>query len=399
MNNIFGMFIHWGLYSHTGLHEQAFAKYDIDRSEYENIKNIFNPEKYDPEEWVLLAKNAGMKYICFTTKHHDGFCMWDTKYTDYNIMNTPYGKDVLKMLAQACEKHGMKLSLYYSNPDWHHKNYYNSKSSHQWKVVCKETADAKIYREYVINQITELLTNYGKIYTFFWDIMPQFEDRSINELVRKLQPDILINNRGYDEGDFSTPERGEGDHLCVKHFEKMTEACNAVGFNSWGYRQNEDYHSIRNLTYSVLKIMALGGSYLLNVGPKPDGTIGDREKNIINRVGKWYRSTRGTLEGAQEDTFDYGIKEHKCIVNKKDGKTYFNFYEDLAFDAVYIENFPNLPKKVTLLNNGKELPFEIRTIPSYYDCESGVCTGQYLTIYNIPVDELENEPVMVEVEW
>ena len=399
MNNIFGMFIHWGIYSVAGLHEQAFAKYDFDRGEYENLKNLFNPEKYDPEEWVLLAKNAGMKYICFTTKHHDGFCMWDTKYTDYNIMNTPYGKDVLKMLADACEKHDMKLSLYYSCPDWHHINSYNEKSTHQWKVADKENADFTKYREYVINQITELLTNYGKIYTFFWDIMPRIEDRSINELVRKLQPGILINNRGYDEGDFSTPERGEGNKLEFKHFEKMTEACNAVGFNSWGYRKNEDYHSIRNLTYSVLKIMALGGSYLLNVGPRPDGTIGEREKKIINRVGKWYLSTEGCLESATADEFDYGLKEHSCIINKKNGKTYFHFCEGLSFDAVYLERFPSMPKKVRLMNTDTALPFEMRIIPSYYERESGVCTGQYLTFYGIPVDELENEPVTVEVEW
>ena len=399
MNNLFGMFIHWGIYSVAGLHEQAFAKYDFDRKQYEGMKDVFEPVKYDPEQWVLLAKNAGMKYICFTTKHHDGFCMWDTKYTDYNIMNTPYGKDVLKMLADACQKHGMKLSLYYSNPDWHHVNAYNSKSSHQWKAVDKASADFKKYREYVINQVTELLTNYGKIYTFFWDIMPQIEDRSINELVRKLQPGILINNRGYDEGDFSTPERGEGDRLEFRHFEKMTEACNAVGFNSWGYRKNEDYHSVRNLTYSVMKIMALGGSYLLNVGPRPDGTIGDREKKIIERVGKWYLSTEGCLENAEADDFDYGLKEHACIINKKNGKTYFHFTQGLSYDAVYIERFPSIPKKVRLLNTKEELPFEMRVIPSYYDRDSGICTGEYLTISNIPVDDLENEPITIEVEW
>ena len=116
--NKFGMFIHWGIYALTELQDQAFTRYGLDRAEYEGLAKKFNPEKYNPEEWVLLAKEAGMEYICFTTKHHDGFCMWDTKYTDYNIMNTPYGKDVLKMLSDACQKHGMRLSIYYSNPDW-----------------------------------------------------------------------------------------------------------------------------------------------------------------------------------------------------------------------------------------------------------------------------------------
>ena len=106
-NNKLGMFIHWGPYAIFGLHEQAMARYDISHEEYEAAARAFNPTKFDPDEWVLLAKNAGMKYICFTAKHHDGFCMWDTKCTDYNIMNTPYGKDVLKLLSESCKKHGM----------------------------------------------------------------------------------------------------------------------------------------------------------------------------------------------------------------------------------------------------------------------------------------------------
>ena len=110
--NKFGMFIHWGLYALTGLQEQALTRFNMDRAEYEALQQMFNPVEYDPEKWVLMAKEAGMEYICFTAKHHDGFCMWDTKYTDYNVMNTPYGKDTLKMLADACAKHGMKLSLY-----------------------------------------------------------------------------------------------------------------------------------------------------------------------------------------------------------------------------------------------------------------------------------------------
>ena len=161
--NKFGLFIHWGIYALTEDSEQAFARYDMDRKEYDALKDRFNPVKYDPEQWVLMAKRAGMKYICFTAKHHDGFCMWDTKETSYNIMNTPYGKDVLKMLAEACQKHGMLLSIYYSNPDWHHPNAYNPNSTHQWKAKNKENADTVEYRKFVKAQLTELLTNYGRI--------------------------------------------------------------------------------------------------------------------------------------------------------------------------------------------------------------------------------------------
>ncbi|MBR5527414.1 MAG: alpha-L-fucosidase, partial [Clostridia bacterium] len=235
MHNIFGMFIHWGIYSQLKSHEQVLARYDMENRGYEKLIHTFDPVNYDPEEWVLLAKRAGMKYICFTTKHHDGFCMWDTKYTDYNIMHTPYGRDVTRMLAEACKKHGMKLSFYYSCPDWYHENAYNPNSTHQWKAADKEKGDTAKYREFVKNQITELLTAYGEIYTLFWDIPPRIRDESINALVRRLQPGILINNRGYDEGDFSTPERELDEIAESGHFEKMTEACNSVGEQSWGY--------------------------------------------------------------------------------------------------------------------------------------------------------------------
>ena len=168
-HNRFGMFIHWGIYAQTGVQEQVFARYDLPRDEYERNAAAFNPTAYDPEQWVLLAKSAGMQYICFTAKHHDGFCMWDTRYTDYNIMHTPYGKDVLRMLADACQKHGMKLSIYYSNPDWHDEYGYNPASTHQWKARRDVAPDTEKLRAYITNQITELLTNYGKIDILWFD--------------------------------------------------------------------------------------------------------------------------------------------------------------------------------------------------------------------------------------
>lgn len=399
MDNIFGMFIHWGFYSQLKLQEQCVVRYDMDIKEYEKYMHTFNPVKYNPEEWVLLAKSAGMKYICFTSKHHDGFCMWDTKYTDYNIMNTPYGKDVLKMLADACKKHGMKLSLYYSCPDWNNEYAYNPMSTHQWKSVNKDVVDTVKYREYVKNQITELLTNYGEIYTLFWDIPPKIEDKSINELVRKLQPGIFINNRGYDDGDFATPERELDDVSGFKRFEKMTEACNAVGEQSWGYREKEDYHSIRYLTCSIDHIMSMGGSYLLNVGPTDEGIIDPKSKSIVERVGKWYNNMEGSLENVEADDFDYEIKIHKCVVNKKANKSYFNFYEGIFSSAVNLKKYRGLPKRVRLLNTGEDLDFEIEIMPAYFDLETGKGDAEYLHISNIPIDDLENEPIVIEIEW
>ena len=399
VDNQFGMFIHWGIYSVSKIQDQVIARFDMDNKEYEKYASVFNPVKYNPKEWVSLAKNAGMKYICFTTKHHDGFCMWNTKYSDYNIINTPYGKDVLKMLADECEKQDMKLSLYYSCPDWHHEYGYNPNSTHQWKAVNKENINTKIYIEYVKNQITELMTNYGKIYSLFWDIPPKIEDKSINELVRKLQPKIYINDRGYDTGDFSTPEREYEETGNIKRFERMTEACNSVGEQSWGYREKEDYHSIRHLTMSIDRIMAMGGNYLLNVGPMPDGTIPEKSKSIIERVGNWYNRMEGSLECTVTDSFEYNIAKHKCIVNIKNSKSYFNFYEGITSSSVALNCFPNIPKNVRLMNTGKNLEFEVEALPEYFSLETGKADGEYLHITGIPIDDLQSEPIVIEIEW
>lgn len=393
--NKFGMFIHWGIYAQTGIQEQAFARMNIDRTEYESLINVFNPVNYDPEKWVLLAKEAGMKYICFTTKHHDGFCMWDTKETDYKITNTPYGKDTLKMLSEACVKHGMLLSLYYSCPDWHHPHGYNPAATHQWKAHISSDIDTADYVEYVRRQVRELLTDYGPIYTFFWDIPPHIYDPSMNQMIRELQPGIFINDRGYDEGDFSTPER-EYETPDTARFTRMTEACNSLGEQSWGYRKNEDFYSIRHLTHSIDRIMSMGGSYLLNVGPNEFGEITEEYSKRLLRIGDWYRRMEGCLECHEADLFNYDVKINPCIVTKKNGKSYFHFSDGLISSAIAMQFFPSFPKKVRLLNTDTELEVSIEKLPEHF---SNGAAMTLLHIRNIPIDDLQNEPAVIEIEW
>lgn len=397
-DNKFGMFIHLGPYATLGLHEQALARYKIPHGEYESMAMNFNPTEYDPEEWVLLAKKAGMKYICFTTKHHDGFCMWDTKQTNYNIMNTPYGKDVLKMLADACQKHGMLLSLYYSNPDWHYEYGYNPKSpSHQWGAKYKNQVDTVKLREFIKAQITELLTNYGPIYTFFWDIPPGIEDPSLNDLVRELQPDIYINDRGWSEGDFSTPER-EYEAANSGRFTRMTEACNSVGQQSWGYRIGEDFYTKRHLCCAIDRYMAAGASYLLNVGPDDKGVIPAEYEENLMKVADWYNRMNGCLESADADDFDYGIRHDKYIANIKNGKTYLHFYDGLISNSIAIKNYPNEPVSVRLMNSGEALKYDITLLPEFLDM-SKERQDTLLHIYGIDSDKYCDEPITIEIKW
>ena len=395
-DNKFGMFIHWGLYAVTAIQEQVFARMDMSREEYESLIHTFNPTAYDPEQWVLLAKEAGMQYICFTAKHHDGFCMWDSKHTEYKITNTPYGKDVLRMLADACTKHGMRLSLYYSNPDWHHPYGYNPASSHQWKAHVRDDVDTEAYRAYIKAQVTELLSDYGPIYTFYWDIPPRIKDPTLNELVRSLQPGIFINDRGFDTGDFSTPER-EYKAADGGFFTRMTEACNSVGVQSWGYRENEDFYSIRHLTYAIHRNMVKGGSYLLNVGPTGEGVITEAYASRVRRVGDWYRRMEGCLECAEPDDFRYDVKPDPCIATKKNGKTYFHFCEGLRSSAIALKYFPKVPRLVRLLNTGEQLNAAIAPLPEYVSSCGKAMT--FLHITGIPIDDLENEPIVIEIDW
>lgn len=396
----YGMFIHWGLYSQLEYHEQVAAHKHMTNEEYEPLAKTFNPTEYDPEEWVKLAKESGMSYICFTAKHHDGFCMWDSQYTDYKITNTPYGKDTLKMLADACKKHGMRLSIYYSNPDWYYEYGYNPNSTHQWLAKNKENPDVGKLIEYIKNQIRELLTGYGEIYTLFWDIPPHVEDASINALARSLQPNILINDRGFDKGDFSTPERNY-DKLGLKKFENATEACNSVGVNSWGYRRGENFYSVSYLRTSIDKIMAMGGSFLLNVGPDARGIITDEYKDKILKVGEWYNKMEGALVDGEPDGHDYGIYRDKCLVTKKGDKTYFHFYEGLTADHVCMNDYPSVPKSVRLLNTGKDLPFGVTHLPFLNGFNEHVRLDgpELLNIEKIPVDDLVGEPIVLEIRF
>ncbi len=398
MGNKFGLFIHWGIYALTGYQEQARGRLGIPRADYRKLMHEFNPVDYNPDEWVDLAWQAGMRYICFTAKHHDGFCLWNTRYTDFNIMNTPYGRDVLKMLADACARRGMLLSLYYSIPDWNHPQAYNPASSHQCPTEPGDQPDTARYRPYVRNQLTELLPGYGPIYTLFWDIPPHIEDPSLNELARRLQPGILINDRGYDPGDFSTPERHvpEGSR-----FERLTEACQSVGRQSWGYRINEDYFTTGLLKRSIDKIMAMGGSYLLNVGPTGHGRIDGRSAAIIREIGSWYNRVREGLE----DTQPAGGKLTDCysdsrfIAVEKDGALYLHFHQGLDSSGATICPLTRQPRSAVVLNNGQSVTAAVTILPTCWDWQTQRGRPAYLHLFGLPAEELPGEPIVVKITW
>ncbi len=388
-NKRFGMFIHFGIYSQTAWHEQAQMRLGIPKNEYVKLAESFDPKDFSADEWVRFAKESGAQYICFTTKHHDGFCMWDTKYTDYKITNTPFGRDILKELSEACERHGILLELYYSCPDWHYKHSVNQGGSHELPVPNDgDEPDEEKYVEYVKNQITELMTGYGKISALFWDIPPVRCDPSVNELVRRLQPDILINDRGYDKGDYSTPERDE----CIRgaSFERLCEACQSVGMHSWGYRENEDYFTSRSLMASVSSILIKGGNYLLNIGPKPDGTLPTISKRIFSEVGDWYKRIYESIF----DTKFVSLGGYNYTY--KGNMLYLHLPPAYGSSGVVLRPLTVCPKKAVLLNNGHRIDAEVAYTPFDYN---GKDNSPHLRLYGIPSEMLVNENMVIRLEF
>ena len=386
----FGMFVHWGPYAIEEWHEQIRMRRGISRADYARMAAGFAPQKYDPEAWVRMAKEAGMEYICFTAKHHDGFCMWNTAQTDFNIVKTS-GRDVLAELAEACRRHGLALSLYYSIPDWNHPCGYNSLSTHQCMPEEGDTPDSEAYREFVRAQVKELLTGYGPVYTWFWDIPPKIDDPSMNEYVRSLQPDILINDRGWSEGDFSTPERSvpDGDE-----FLRYTEACQSVGAHSWGYRKCEDWFTPAFLAQSIDKILLMGGSYLLNVGPDKNGVIPPKAVQIIQKVGKWYCAVK---EAFGADVCPSAALQSDAVwTSCKENTWYLHTKKPLSSSGLSLAPWNTLPKEAVLLNTGGYVECIAETYPEDYTGTFGVNRPVVLHLRDLPESDM---PLVIRVTF
>ncbi len=389
----FGMFIHWGIYSVGGFHEQHMFLKNLSRIEYAPLMREFNPVKFNPDAWLDLAEEAGMQYITFTTKHIDGFCMWDTKQTDYKVTLTPYAQDTLALLAEACHRRKFPLCLYYSCADMHQPNY--PSAGRPYELSAQEPGDQpdlSRYIGFVKAQVRELCTNYGTIHGFWWDAnVIKHHDPSINAMIRQLQPSAVINNRGFDEGDFSTPERDyEKDDFLT--FDRPTEACQAVGIESWGYRKNEDYYNDHYLIQCIDKYLARNANYLLNVGPDPSGIIPLQSQKILKSIGKWYKSVRESLEKVEPAS---SLTTNKnLMLTKREHTLYVHLNKDPEGNVVKLKPFTVAPRSAILLNNNQKVEFELELAPSDYQASKG-----YLRLINLPTNELCNTVLVIKLEF
>lgn len=305
----FGMFIHWGPVSLKGTEIGWSRGREWTIEEYDALYKEFNPLSFNASEWVRTAKAAGMKYIVFTSKHHDGFCMWDTKYNGYNIMNTPFKRDVMKELSDACRQEGMALGFYHSTCDWHHPDFPLTSPGGSVK---RETSDLDRYTEYLKNQSVEIIQKYGPLLVMWYDVPQQFDSirgQGVIDHIRKIQPDILVNNRTGANGDFDTPEQRVGSF----QVDRPWETCMTIA-RQWAWKPDDDVKSLEQCLHSLVRSAGGDGNLLFNVGPKPDGTIEPLQVERLTEMGKWLSNFGYTIYGTRGGPFkptDWGVSTRK----------------------------------------------------------------------------------------
>jgi len=311
----FGMFIHWGLYALPARHEWVKSREMIPDEKYDVYFRHFNPDLYDPTVWAKAARNAGMKYFVVTTKHHEGFCLWDSDLTDYKATNTPYGKDLLKPMVEAFRAEGLKVGFYHSLIDWHHPEFpvdcmHPMRNDKEFRERTKGR-DITKYAEYLHGQTRELLTRFGKIdimwFDFSYPTQPDggkgrndWQSEKLYELVRKLMPDVVLDDRldlekGYD---IKTPEQWQPQEwVKVDGKPVVWEACQTLN-GSWGYdRDNLDWKSPALLLWMLVDSVSKGGNLLLNVGPTGRGEFDERALATLQAIGKWTRVNGRSIYG------------------------------------------------------------------------------------------------------
>lgn len=323
----FGMFIHWGPYSQASVEASWPIMVPkpgaITEAEYRGLAATFNPTHFDPHAWVDLARQAGQKYMVFTTKHHDGFCMFDSAYTDYKVTRTPYGKDVVAQLAGACHEDEMPIGFYYSPPDMHHPGFRDTSkpASENWHGQ-PERPEWPGYLSYMQLQLRELLTHYGPVALIWFDGLnnqEKYDGAYVLRMIAALQPATLVNDRLGVDGDYETPEQFIPTAIPTKGVRitgvdpsvskklrttvpdpedfRLWETCMTIN-NTWAYNKNDqDYKSARTLIRSLVEVASRGGNLLLNVGPQPDGQIQPEFQERLKTIGAWLTLNGDSIYG------------------------------------------------------------------------------------------------------
>lgn len=387
----FGMFLHWGLYSIPARGEWMRSFEKLTDEEYERYFREFDPVDYDPKKWAKAAKEAGMRYMVLTAKHHDGFCLFDSRYTDFKATNTKCGRDLIKEFVEAVRAEGLKVGLYYSLLDWHHEDYpHFSDGAHPMYHNPAYTDEGRVwerYVEYLHNQVKELCTNYGKIDILWFDYSfgeysgEKWEATKLVNMVRELQPGVIIDNRlevsgaGLGSlasgkplpyhGDFVSPEQiipqegirdVNGDPL-------IWEACFTMN-DSWGYNLRDKYFKpAPMLIKKLVECVSKGGNMLLNVGPDAKGNFPEESAAILKEVGKWMEKNKESIYGCGMSDMprpDFGR------ITQKGNKLYYHIFDNTIGPIPLIGIEKKDVKKIRLISAGAEVPVADNWVSNNY---------------------------------
>jgi alpha-L-fucosidase len=372
----FGMFIHWGLYSLGARHEWLMNREEIDPQTYHKYFEHFNPDLYDPNEWAQVARKAGMRYAVITAKHHEGFCLWDSKLTDYKATNTPYGKDLVQPWVKAFREAGLKVGFYYSLLDWHHPDFpidfYHPLRNQPDALELNKQRDIRRYQEYLHGQVRELLTDFGKIDLIWFDFSypdrqhrgipgkghKDWESEKLLELVRQLQPDILVNHRldlPYGAADFYTPEQYQPQCWpTVEGLQVVWESCQTFS-GSWGYyRDEQTWKSPAQLIEMLINDVACGGNLLMNVGPTGRGTLDRRATQALEEYRKWMSLHSRAIYNCTQSEF---TPPPGCRYTQNGKRLYVHIY-NWPFQEIFLPDLAGKVEYAQFLNDASEIKLE-----------------------------------------
>ncbi len=409
----FGMFIHWGLYAVAARHEWFKNHACLTNEEYQKYFDNFDPDLFNPTEWARHAKNAGMKYLVITTKHHEGFCLWDTKFTDYKVTNTAAGRDLLREVVDAFRAEGIHIGFYYSLLDWHHPDFTIDRQhplrnyTEEERKKFNEGRDMRRYAKYMREQVTELLTNYGKIDILWFDFSypgedgkgrDDWESEELAKLARSLQPHIIIDNR-LDlpaEGDIVTPEQFQPDkpYLDADGNVAVWEGCQTFS-GSWGYHRDEStWKSAKQCIGMLIRHVARGGNLIMNIGPTARGYFDDRATERLNDFAKWMHYNNRSIYGCGMASAEFPEPENCAYTyNPKTNRLYIHIF-DWPFGRINARGLAGKIKYAQLLHDGSEICYEEAAGEAFNSQEQSSDT---VTFY-LPVKNPKEDIVIPTIE-
>ena len=375
----FGMFIHWGLYALPARHEWVKKDERLTDAQYEPYFRLFDPDLYEPRDWARAARAAGMRYAVLTAKHHEGFCLFDSKYTGYKATNTPAGRDLVKEFVEAFRAEGLRVGFYYSLLDWHHPDYAVDRNHPQSPATDAEYdalnagRDMDKYRQYVKDQVRELLTNYGKIDVLWLDYSfpsgrhgkgrKDWDSENLLKLVRELQPGIIVNDRldlldVEGGGDFTTPEQYKVSKWPEKNGVRVPwETCQTFS-GSWGYYRDEyTWKDTRQLLGLLVETVSKGGNLLLNVGPTARGAFDDRATERLRAMGEWMRWNSRAIYGCTQAPPEFAAPANALLTYNPRTRRLYVHLLDYPLGSLRLPGYAPRVAYAQFLHDGSEIRF------------------------------------------